>query len=263
MKKFVTILALLMFFPISTVFAVKLTNLYQAEIPLASQTEDLKEQAIENGFKQVLIRLSGNPTITQNPIIRDSLMRSDYYVQDIAYSPVTTSSSEYLLQIRYDSADVNRLFKKARIPVWDPNNRPLMLVWLVVTNQNNQTMIVNNQGAGGLYSTLTEAANKLGLPLIFPMMDMDDLNEVSTNDIKAMVIPVLKSAAERYGPDVMLVGSMDENPQGWDSDWELLANKTKWQWRVVDKTSDAVITSAINQAGLTLSKNYLGKSSNG
>lgn len=246
-----------MIFSGAPAFANKLSNIYQVEVPLASQTEDLKEQAIQDGFLQVLVRLSGNPNIDTNPVIKENLNRADYYVQDLTYSNVTTSSSEYNLQIRFDVNDINRLLRKAKIAVWNTDARPLTLVFLAISNLHDQTIIVNNAAPGNAFNVLSKASDQLGLPLIFPMLDIDELNGISTNDIKAMVVPTIKNAALRYSPDAILIGSMDETPTGWESQWELISNHTRWQWRITDKSGEGLLKTALKQSVLTLSKVYV------
>lgn len=258
MKKFVCSV-ILIFFSGVPAFAAQLTNMYQVEMPLASQTEDLKEQAIEDGFLQLLIRLSGNPNIDLNPVIKENLKRADYYVQDFSYSTVTTSSSEYTLQIRYDINDTNRLLKKAKVGIWSINDRPITLIWLAITNRNNQTIIINNTAPGNAYDLLTKTSNQLGLPVIFPILDIDELNLVSSNDVKAMVLSILKDASQRYSPDAILIGSLDETPATWESQWELLTNHTQWQWRISDRSSDNLLKTALRQAVASLSKISVGQ----
>lgn len=255
MKKLIfTILCYLCCF--SAAFAVKVNGLYRIELPIAAQTEDLKEQAIKDGFLELLIRLSGNPDIGKNPIIQENLKRPDYYVQELSYSPSTTTSSQYLIQIRYEKDDVNRLLKKAGIAYWG-ENRPLILVWLAITGKHHETEIISNEMPGEIFIAMKGQSKKYGLPLIFPMMDVADISQISPIDVISMSLPDLTEAAKRYAPDALLIGYIDENNTRYQSQWQLVLGKKRWKWTMTDNSMNQAIASIMNQVGQTLSKLYM------
>ncbi len=245
---------ILLFIPITSVWAVKMSSLYQAEVPMASQTEELKEQAIQDGFLQVLIKVSGDAGVGDNPVIKAGLQKASYYVQEYSYSQPTTSSSEYILQIRYEPEDVLRLLRKAEIPYWR-ENRPLILVWLANQNQD-ETEIIGNETPGNILDLMKQQGKKYGLPLIFPVMDFTDLNQVTDNDVTEMNLPALNKAAKRYSPDALLLGHMQATKDGIQSQWKLILGKNEWTWKISDATTDTVISGIIDQISQLLAKHY-------
>lgn len=255
MKK-VLFIILLLALPFSSALAVKVSSLYQVELPVAAQTDDLKEQAIRDGFLQVLIKLSGNPNIDKNPLVREDLKRPDYYVHELSYSASTTSSSEYLVQIRYEKNDVNRLLKKAGVSYWG-ENRPLILVWLAVTGKHHSAEIISNEMPNDTFAALKLQGKRYGLPLIFPMMDVTDMEEISPGDVAQESIPELQEAGKRYAPDALLVGNISENKSGYTSQWQLIFGKKQWKWALFSKTMDDTMASIMNQISQTLSKLYI------
>lgn len=261
MKKrlFTSIVLLVGMFFFSSAFAVKMTSLYQAEVPVAAQTEDLKAQAIKEGFLAVLIKLSGDEQISSNPAIRQSLLKPDYYVQELNYSQSTTDSSQYLLRIRYEPSDINRLLKKAGVSYWG-DTRPLILLWLLVTNRDQSSEIIGNETPNDIFATVKQQSKKYGLPLIFPVMDVADISQISPQDISNVALPVLKEAAKRYAPDAILVGTLEQGSSDFHSEWQLIVGKEQWRWEISDKSSDAVIATIMNQISQTLSKHYIVKS---
>src|SRR5262249_26353497 len=121
------LIALIVFtavFSMTAAMAVKVTHLYQAELSVAAQTEDLKERAAQAGFAQVLKRLTGNADIEKNSLLKEGLKKAGYYVKEFRYLLPTAASSQYTVQIYYDMADVNRLLQKAGVARWN-ENRPL------------------------------------------------------------------------------------------------------------------------------------------
>ncbi len=263
MKKLLLCSIILFILSLSNAFAVKVSSLYQAEVPVASQTEDLKQQAVEDGFQQVLIKLTGNPQIASNPVIRSSLQRADYYVQEYSYMAPTPDASEYMLQVRYDADDVNRLLKHAGASFWG-ESRPLLLVWLTVRNDANDVEIVASEAPGGEYAAMKQQSRKFGIPLIFPMMDMDDINKVSVDDVSHMNVSLLSEAAKRYSPDAILIGNIQTSKAGAgvQGKWRLVLGDTNWDWSTADKSMPDDMATIMNFVSQTLAKNYIVKSAN-
>lgn len=254
MKKLLLII-MIWFLPMASAFAVKMSSLYQAELSVAAQSDDERDLATTKGFVQVLIKLTGDPEIDKNPVIKANLHRASYYVQEYSYSSPTPSSSQYFILIRYDADDMNNLLKKAGVSYW-PENRPLILVWLAVTNAQHAIEIVGNEEPGNILSTMRQESKKFGLPLIFPIMDMADIDKVSPKDIRSMTLPILKEAGKRYSPDALLIGNLYQDNGVFQSQWQLVLNDNQWDFTVSDKTPEGIVVAALNQVRQTLVKHY-------
>lgn len=251
---------ILALFSMAPAFAVKVTSLYQYEMPVDSQADDVRAQAVREGFLQVLIKISGDPQIAENPDIKPLLRRADYFVQEFSYS-APDASPYYTLKIRYDRNDINRLLKKAGVSYWG-ENRPLILVWVSYTNIKNFAEIIGNENPGNILTTMKLQGKKYGLPLIFPMMDVTDIDQVSTTDIKEMSLSTLKEAGKRYAPDAMLIGAIEQTNIDFQSHWQLVLGTNQWAWNISEKLIDDVIASVLNQTSQTLAKYYVEKAAN-
>jgi hypothetical protein len=257
MKKllFSLLVSTLFFIPYAS--AVTVSSLYQAEIPVASQTEDQKQQAVEQGLLQVLIKLTGNPQISSNAVIRKALAKADYFVQEYSYLAPLPDASEYLIQIRYETDDINRLLKKAGLAYWG-ENRPLLLVWLAVSDAGqDNTEIIANEAPGEEYSLMNQQSKKYGIPLIFPMMDMGDMNKVSASDVNDMTLTALTDASRRYSPDALLIGSLQKSKSGLQGKWLLLLNGNTLNWTINDKTTEGEMSALMNLVSQTLAKKWV------
>lgn len=256
MKKMLLVL-LVFCWPLSSL-ALNVTNLYQVELSVASQTDDTKEQAIKDGFAQVLMKVSGDPKILDNPLVRVNLRRADYYVQDYSYSSASTNSSSYTIVINYSEPDVKRLLKKAGEQYWG-QSRPLLLVWLAVTDENNNTQIIDSESDNTSFAKMAQIGKRIGLPLLFPLMDMDDINQISPEDINNKSLTVLNNAAKRYSPDGLLIGSVKISDGAIDGEWELIVGQNKWDWSITDTTMDSMANGIVNMVSQTLAKYYVVK----
>jgi hypothetical protein len=250
MKKI--ILAMLFIWLQKTALAVTMSNLYQVEVLVPSQTNELRDQAARDGLLQVLKKISGNLEIDKNPVIKAALKKAEYYVQDYSYSSDSTDASQYQLKISYEPQDVNRLLAKAKVASWG-ENRPLTLVWLAVTDKQHISSIIGNEMTGTVFDNMMRAGKNFGIPLIFPMMDVDEINKVSVEDIKARNMAQLKEIAKRYSPEALLLGEIEENDQSSDSHWQLIMKDTEWDWKISNSSTDEVIKSVINQVSQAMS----------
>ncbi len=231
--------------PLHVALAVVVSNLYQMTIPVPTQSDEVREQAVQAAFGQMLVKLSGDPHILKNPAIKADVRRADYYVQNFNYSAVTTDSSEYALQVNYDQTDVNRLLQSAKVSLWN-DNRPLLLVWLAVSDADGHTAtLIGSDSDNNLLNTIQDQSKRYGLPMILPLLDMTDLSQVSFDDVADQHVATLQAAAARYAPDGLLIGALQEDAQGINSQWTLLVNGQRWNWSLTEKVSDDDVTKKI------------------
>lgn len=255
MKKRLLLAVFLAILPITSVFAINVVALYQAEIPVSSQSDEERAIAVRQGFSQMLLKLTGDPDVEKNPDIKAAVRRADYYVQEYSYSLPTPSSATYMLNIVFESTDVKRLLRKSGVAFWG-EKRPLILVWLAVTDDKHTTAIIGSETPGDILDAINEQSQKFALPLIFPMMDVADMSQVSTEEVVSMAIPALKQAGKRYAPNAYLVGKVETTVDGYQSDWQLIFNQDQWTWSVTDKSMDGIISEALYQTSQALSKYY-------
>lgn len=242
-------------------YAVRVISLYSAELPVPTQTSDYREQAIHQGFQQVLVKVSGDPNIDKNPVIKQAIRRAEYYVQEYSYASDTQDSSQYMIKILYNKNDVNRLLHKTGIAYWG-ESRPLIFVWLTETNNNHNTDIVGSDIPTLTFSLTKQAADKFGLPLIFPMMDVGEVQTVSPDDVTNLKMPVLQATAERYSPDGMLIGNITHHDNKYDSTWKLVMGAQEWNWQISEMSNDDVINELMARLNDTMKDRYMIKDAN-
>lgn len=239
-----------------TVRAMVVTDLYQAEVPLVAQTEELREKAMQEGLLQVLRKLTNNPLIEQNPIIKANVQRADYYVQEFHYAAPTMASSEYQLQIRFEKADIDRLIKKAGLVAWG-ENRPAILVWMTEEN-GTQMNIIGNETAGPLFNQLKAAGAQRGLAFIFPFMDMSDLTQVTVEDIATPSLPTLQRVSKRYSPNALLIGRVRYEGNIVRSEWQLICDNEQWYFKSEQSSLTETVSTMTSQVGQTLAHKWVG-----
>lgn len=257
MKKMLFLAVLLIFFPAIS-GAMKVSNLYQADFTVNSQTADERGEVVPIGLLSILTKLTGDRALSANPSVKESMNRAEYFVSKYRYFLPTPESSQYQIQINYDQADVNRILQRANIPFWG-DERPLILVWLIVNDQQHVDEIIGSEAADGLFSLVKRKASKFGLPVIFPLMDIEDMHSVVPADVTEMNLAALRKAGNRYAPNALLIGRLDLVNDNYQSSWELATDKQQWRWDVADKSADNLMDTVMSQVVQTFAKNEANK----
>jgi hypothetical protein len=240
----------------SSVFAIRVNSIYQAGIPVASQSETEKPQAEQKALAQVFVKVSGNSAILENPSIKSSLTTADALAEEFSYSQSpSTPTTPYILHIRFDSEAINRLLRNAGIPIWG-QNRPLIVAWIEYEAPNQAAEIIDSDSASSIQHSLKEYAEQRGLPIILPMMDVTDLNQVNVNDIVTMTIPVLQNASQRYTPDGILVARVFQLQEGYSIQSKMIMGAYQWGWTITGKKLDDVVAALTNNIAEALAGRY-------
>lgn len=254
MKKILLMLAI-MLFPKSDIFAAKVAGLYQAEITVISQLSDVRTKAARQGLLEVLMKVSGNPEVETNPYLQDSLKRAEYFVQAYSYATSSTSSA-YVLKIYFSPFDVKRLLRQAGIAFWG-ENRPLILTWISIKHKNNATEVVGYDTGLDLLNKVKTEARRFGLPIIFPIMDVTDVDDINPADVTSFNLSNLKKTNDRYGADAVLIGNIIERDNESDSRWLLALGDKQWTWTISSSDQFNLVASALDQVSRALAKHYL------
>lgn len=262
MKKIVLWLFLSLMVFAEQAYAVNLRDLFEMDVPVTSQLADERDAAVRDGFYQMLVRLTGDTEIGQNEVIKEALKRAEYYVQEFSYSAPSPDSSTFLLHVYFEANDVKRLLKKANVVYWG-QKRPLLVVWLVTKDSKDQAEIISDDSAPDLLNVMKRQGRKVGLPLIFPLMDIEDINLVTPDTITTAALPTLQEASKRYAPNGYLVGVVEQaaDAKGYESKWQLILDKDKWSWEIAGKSEADITEAVLSEVSQTFAKRFGVKSS--
>lgn len=180
--------------------AVEMNNLYDAAVAVADQSDDARANGVQQALQQVLIRISGNPQVNSNPLVKAQLARAGEFVVQFGYSQAAEGQQ---LALRFDPALVDRLLRQANEPVWGLR-RPLVLLWWV-DERNGSRQLMGESSAAEQWQQLSAAAARRGLPLMLPVMDLDDSMAVTSADLWGQFMAPVLTASARYQPDLVVV----------------------------------------------------------
>ena len=216
-KYFLFLAFFLHVFPAS-VFAVELEELYQGSVVVGSRdNERERQQAFTEAFRQVLIKVTGNPEVLTDAVVRTALSSADDYVDTWSYRSVeaeemaenvqeSAAANNIEINVTFFEPEVLSLLDNANIPIW-PGNRPYTLVWLVAQDELGARQLLGSSSNDfqDIIELLETEADNRGLPLLLPILDFEDFRAVSANDVWEMDAEKLLSASQRYQSQGVLV----------------------------------------------------------
>ncbi len=242
------------------VSASQVDGLYSAEVAVDGQSAEQRTDGIKRAFAQMLVKVTGNRDVARRPELQDDIDQAQHYVQQFRYrlaagqSPAEGEASR-LLTVQFDMAAVQRLLRERRLPVWG-ENRPSGLVWLGIETQGQRRVIRPEQDQA-LLAAMTAAAEKRGLPLLLPLMDLEDQTGIQVADLWGDFEQNIRRASQRYTPDLIVTGRMTRlSGQLWRVTWRLYHGDRLSNWRDEGADPAALAHAGVEHVADLLAERY-------
>jgi len=243
--------------------AVLVEDLFSVELPVADQTTSLRLEAFSAAFKQVIIKVSGSDDALQSPAFKRPIENSARYVKQFRYfnrEPTGNDEEAYeiqrlILRIDFDQQSIEDLLREQNFPVWGRERPSTLLVISYDVNENIR--LVSDDATPDLVEELDRAAAMHAVPVLFPLMDLEDIAMVSIGDVASRQYENINTMARRYAPNALLVGQIvGRSGEGWQGDWEVRFAEQAFRWNYQESSRKAVIDQAIRQLARTLALEY-------
>lgn len=232
---------------------------FQAQVPVTSQSTSVRKQAAEQALAEVLVRMSGSQQVVNDPAVQRILPQAINYVEEFQYATNDDQEQRFdglteLLTLDFSPVSVERLLRQEmRLPFW-PVNRPVTLVWLVEDSIDYGRQLVTSDVSPEIYQSLNRAALKRGLPLSYPLMDLQDQMALTADQVWGLDEVSIIDASIRYQADVILVGRYSATSAGrYLATWQFIH---RGESRVYDSRAETV--SELGSQALNPLADYLG-----
>lgn len=134
------------------------------------------------------------------------------------------------LWVRFDPDAVRTALRQAGLPVWG-DARPTTLLWLAVEDGVRRSILAEDDQSP-LEQALLAAASARGIPVILPLMDLEDERNISFGDLWGGFSTPIRAASARYGTHAILVGRIRHLTGGtWSARWTLYSGTRTARWR--------------------------------
>lgn len=196
-------------------------DLFSAQVPVADESPQVRQQAVKAALRQVLVKASGRPLPTGHPALDESLAEAESLVEAFRYLPLETAEGAgRALWVRFDRKGVAGILDKLGRPLWE-GDRPELLLWLAV-DEGGRRRLADEEHDAALLDAAVAAAEVRGMTLVLPLMDLQDRNGLRAADIWAGDLERIRQASARYGGALPLVGRLHRLADLWRGEWWLL-----------------------------------------
>jgi hypothetical protein len=223
--------------------ALNLSALYSAQAVVTGADERNRQPGFEDCLRRVLVKVSGDPTVLDDPALTAALPRAGGFIATYRYRdrmegiPIHdeqgTHDRPHDLYCSFDRERIDAFLQKLGRKPW-LEERPRLIVFLAV-RQADKSFVLSRNGADGVYmrQSLAAAGEPLGLPADLPdaatlasaALNADTLPKVDMTDLAAI--------ANRYDGAAALAGSLSwsDEDRGWVAQWRLQRDDVVYEWR--------------------------------
>ncbi|NQZ24396.1 MAG: DUF2066 domain-containing protein [Colwellia sp.] len=187
------------------IFAVDVENLYNAQVIVNSQINSERKRALQQAMRAVVLKVGGQHSLLSATEIRKAVKNVSRYVANYRYQ---RNGENIQLMVNFDENKINQLFEQINAPIWG-RLRPKILLWLVeergltrtIVSTSTHSLDINND----LPQMVEDFSSLRGLPIIMPLMDLTDANNILTFDVWGRFATQVQAASVRYNPEAIII----------------------------------------------------------
>ena len=200
-------------------------DLFRAVEAVESEAASERRRASRIALARLFVRISGDTEVLNNyPKLRESLPSAERYISSFHYRSAAEEALDDVplwLHLQFHADSITALLRRAGAPYWQVN-RPAVLLWLA-TQEDGQRQLASAENAPQHYALLQRAAAARGLPLISPLLDLDEISQLSADQVWQLSVEPVLALAPRYDADAVLVGKLAQRyDKRWLGQWLLL-----------------------------------------
>ncbi|MEM8684290.1 MAG: DUF2066 domain-containing protein [Pseudomonadota bacterium] len=189
-------------------------SLYSVEVELDDAASQPRQLAYETALLKVLTRVTGS-SLSDDPDLVDEL-----FPDPSAYVVQFSQLDDQQLRVAFDGRAIEATLRNAGQLVWG-DDRPLTLIWLAVDWGDGERQLIAADDPDGtptidgevtrqqlLRERLLAAAERRGLPILLPLLDIEDRSRVSFADLWGGFDEAVIEASARYDVSSILIGRL-------------------------------------------------------
>ena len=112
-----------------------------------------------------------------------------------------SAAPTHTLDVSFAPSSLNRALNDLGLPLWGAE-RPETLLWLAV-QESSRRYILAGGTQNAVRRSLDQVTEKRALPVLLPLMDLQDQSAVDFSDVRGGFTGHVQDASERYGVDAI------------------------------------------------------------
>jgi len=214
-----------------------------------------------------MFKVGGQQSVLDNAIVKKALKTAEtnitqYHYQQLNQSMNISTKKQLSLVVSFNEDKINKLFHQANLPIWG-RLRPQVLLWLIDEQGLHRSIIsnsvkVNSTMANALDidfpNVVSGFSRQRGLPLLMPLMDFDDANQITLSDLWGRFQQPIRYASARYSAEAIVVMRVSNSSLVTLDNTTDLSNNTVNDVR--NNSQEAIISNKVvkNNCGLLCTK---------
>lgn len=223
--------------------AVQVTGLYEGRVAVADQTAAARAGGIRDAMRQVIVKLTGRGAAADSSTGKALVRDAERYVQQYQYA--VDSAAPVLLVVAFDAAAIDAALEAGGLARWSAN-RPSTSLWLAVES-NSGLALVGQDEAPSAMSAVAAAAQARAVPVLVPLLDLEDLTLVNAETVRAREGRTLLAASRRYGAASALAVVARERDGAYQADFTLFAGAQPASWQASGRTLEEVLAAGVGR----------------
>jgi len=213
--------------PVPPSNAATVPDLYTVTVVPDPAARDQRAAGIRAAMAQLLVRVTGSRNAPLDPAAQRLLAAPDEFLSSYGLD------RQGRAVVGFQRGPVERVLDGLGLPVWGPE-RPLTLLWVAIddgvggrallgANETSELGVATTAQMTALLATVREevvaAADERGLPIAWPLLDLEDLNAVTFTDVWGGFDDRVVAASTRYRADAVLIGRVRPGLTGHEVEW--------------------------------------------
>lgn len=235
-------------------------------IILQSADERAQTLVLRDALREVMIRASGDvnapntegavQNALQNP--NELLARFGFGASEVMLpDAIGNLQPTFNLELAFDGQRVRSALVDSGLNVWGAT-RPSVMVFLAAPNATGMIDLLGDMAAADGITKAREQARVRGVPLQWPLLDLEDLTLLTADDVWSGFAQPMLAVADRYGADAVLGGYVGMQPDtgNWVGRWHFVFAGEQRTATFFGESQRAVIEQGVNLAADTLAARY-------
>lgn len=175
-------------------------NIQSAKVAVEDRNSRTQRAATRQALTQLLIKFTGQGDISSYQALKTISDDANRYLRAYRY---TEENGQLYFVAEFDRQQLETVLKRERLPIWG-DRRPDALLWLATENDKGERRITGDGQVNEFAITARREAEARGVPLTFPLMDLDDAARINAFDVWGLFPRQLNLASVRYNVDFVL-----------------------------------------------------------
>jgi hypothetical protein len=228
-----------------------ITDLYQAEAPVANLRPENRRPAIRAALGMVLVKLTGDRYAAADPSLQQVLQRAESYMLEFK-----TNAESLMLWVHFDENTLTRDLRELGVALWG-KERPSTLLWLLINDQSG-SQILGLEGNPEYLASTGKRARLRGIDLTYPLLDLEDAERLPPGLILQGNTQAILDASDRYPVESILAGIVEAvAPELWEGRWYGYLDGAVHNWRSEGDMSDIAIGEGIDHMADLLAARFI------